>query len=270
MAGMLAACAPPQSAAPGATATSSAAPPAAAPVAAGSLRDDTRHAADPPTFDGLPPEVEEAAGRARSQLARLARHFEHGIPAGEHLLVKVLLPINQSGDVAECLWMEATSFQSSSVEFVVPRHIGSYVPYVAGREFHAPLAQIQDYIHVRADGTRVGGETDRFPQSRPRVRLVQKTSADRQQACDSGKLRDCVQLGALYVHGVGVTKDPAKAAPLFQKACDGGDPEGCLQLGALYALGDGVVKDAAKAKALIQKACDGGELEACELARSLP
>jgi hypothetical protein len=225
--------------------------------------------ATPETFDALTPEIEAVAQRARDQLAALAAHFEHGIPAQEHLLIKVLLPIDKSGDVSEWLWMDATSFSNGSVEFVVPDHIGSHVPYSAGQGFRLPLPRIVDYIHVRADRTEVGGETNRFPETRPRARMRGKkpasTSADLQQACDGGTLRSCVELGARYVLGIGGAKDPAKAAPLFQRACEGGEVWGCLQLGALYALGDGVVKDAAKAAALFQKACDGGEMAACNV-----
>jgi TPR repeat protein len=195
----------------------------------------------------------------------LAAHFEHGIPENEHLLIKVLLPIDKSGDVAEWLWMEATSFHNGNIDFVVPEHMRSYTPYSAGQGFHVTLARIIDYVHVRADGTE-GGETNRFPQTRPRARLVQNGPAQYQKACDDGKLPACVHLGVLYSLSEGmVKKDAPRAAALFQRACDGGETGGCLHLGALYAQGDGLVKDAAKAAALFHKACDGGDMEACSL-----
>jgi hypothetical protein len=112
--------------------------------------------AAPQIFDRLTPEIEAVAQRARNQLVVLMPHFEHGIPANEHLRIKVPLPIDQTGDVTEWLWIEATSFKRGIAEFVIPEHMGSYIPYNAGRAFHWPLLRILDYVHVHANAVSQG------------------------------------------------------------------------------------------------------------------
>jgi TPR repeat protein len=84
------------------------------------------------------------------------------------------------------------------------------------------------------------------------------------RACEDGTLRSCYVLGARYVKGDGVARDPARAAPLLARACEGGLAGACLDLGELYATGAGVPVDAAHARTLYDKACRGGEPFACE------
>ena len=73
-----------------------------------------------------------------------------------------------------------------------------------------------------------------------------------------------VQQGTVHDEGMGVPKDPARAAPYFLKACNAGEPRGCVDLGVLTANGTGVPKDDARALLLYQRACNGGYEEACK------
>ena len=51
------------------------------------------------------------------------------------------------------------------------------------------------------------------------------------QACNSGYVEGCVNLGDMYEDGQGVTQNDPWAAVLFSKACDAGSAEGCDRLG---------------------------------------
>jgi hypothetical protein len=84
------------------------------------------------------------------------------------------------------------------------------------------------------------------------------------RACEDGTLRACHVLGARYVKGDGVARDPARAAPLLARACEGDLAGACLDLAELYASGSGVAADAARARTLYDKACRLGEPFACE------
>ena len=72
-----------------------------------------------------------------------------------------------------------------------------------------------------------------------------------QQACDSGDMMGCTNLGYLYATGEGVTQDVARAASLFREACDGENMLGCGDLGMMYAAGEGVTEDLVRAASLL-------------------
>jgi TPR repeat protein len=116
-------------------------------------------------------------------------------------------------------------------------------------------------------------------------------NADREEA----RVRACVLLGALEIHGLGVPEnvesglarstegcnrgdsygcfnvgamrafreDFAGAATFYRKACDGGDAEGCYELGVLYDEAKGVAFDYDQRTALFARACKGGFEKAC-------
>ena len=87
--------------------------------------------------------------------------------------------------------------------------------------------------------------------------------ASRLTSCNEGHASGCTDLAYLYEHGLGVAKDTAHAAQLYQKACDGGDGGGCTDLGFMYGAGEGFVKDEARAVTLYQKGCDAGDAWGC-------
>jgi len=84
-----------------------------------------------------------------------------------------------------------------------------------------------------------------------------------QQACDSGDLVSCNVLGLMYLMGEGVTRDPARALPLYTRACDGGLLGACINLGVMYHTGEGVTQNVTRSASLYQQACSGGELNGC-------
>lgn len=120
------------------------------------------------------------------------------------------------------------------------------------------------------------------------------------ESCRDGVMRACNELGARYLAGEGVPRDPARARQLFERACEGGeigacfnlahlfhtgaegvsvdlalaaryydractgnDMGACSNLGVLYRQGQGVERDPAHAARLYQRACDGGLMDAC-------
>jgi TPR repeat protein len=69
-------------------------------------------------------------------------------------------------------------------------------------------------------------------------------------------------LGVMYDRGVGVSRDPAKAAEWLRAAAESGSRDAAYQLGAMYANGRGVPQDDAKAVAWYRKAALLGDREA--------
>ncbi len=115
------------------------------------------------------------------------------------------------------------------------------------------------------------------------------------EEAEKARLRACVLLGALEIHGHGVPEDVegglarsldgcnrgdaygcfnvgamrayredfSGAATFYDKACDGGDAEGCYELGKLYDEAKGVPFDHEMKVALFARACKGGFAKAC-------
>lgn len=80
------------------------------------------------------------------------------------------------------------------------------------------------------------------------------------QTCAAGNIYDCDRLGFMYMNGLGVTKDTARAELLETKACDGGNPYGCGNLGFLEQT---VEQDYAKAFQHYSKACNARHARSC-------
>ena len=81
-----------------------------------------------------------------------------------------------------------------------------------------------------------------------------------QYACQAGSLVAC---GLQCEFGLGVRKDESRAVTLYKKACDRGAAGGCNNLGVMHAIGRGVVKDESRAVLLYEQACDGGYASGC-------
>ncbi len=101
------------------------------------------------------------------------------------------------------------------------------------------------------------------PRRTARRRAPARSAAPPRQACEGGDATACVQLGAAYLDGKGVSQDAGEAARWFRKGCDAGSAQGCTSLGALYASGQGVSRDVHEAYLLDQKGCDGGDAWGC-------
>ena len=64
-----------------------------------------------------------------------------------------------------------------------------------------------------------------------------------ERAADQGDPKAQTILGLLYIDGTGVAADPAQAVRWFRRAALQGSAEAQLSLGALYADGEGVARD---------------------------
>jgi len=97
------------------------------------------------------------------------------------------------------------------------------------------------------------------------VRPTPPDFATTQKACDTGDMKGCATLGYMYIYGLGVVSDEAKAFKLLTKSCDAGNATGCGELGAMYLKGQGVAKNETKGINLMNQSCDGGDALACTL-----
>ena len=84
-----------------------------------------------------------------------------------------------------------------------------------------------------------------------------------QKACDGGERRGCTSLGQMYYNADGVPKDWDRAAGLFKRACDAGGTGGCMDLGLMYLRGESVAKDPHRAAELFEHACYTNVPAAC-------
>lgn len=86
---------------------------------------------------------------------------------------------------------------------------------------------------------------------------------DKNEACNNGEIKECANLGVMYVQGKGVSQDYIKATELFNKACSGGISKGCYNLGVMYFNAKGVARDHFKAVKFFQKSCDNNDAAGC-------
>lgn len=82
------------------------------------------------------------------------------------------------------------------------------------------------------------------------------------QACSLGVAKGCSSLGFMYENGHAGT-DTAKAAEIYEKACVLGDANGCASLAVLYENGKGVREDLQQAINYYDRACSAGDGNSC-------
>ncbi len=82
----------------------------------------------------------------------------------------------------------------------------------------------------------------------------------------------CYKAAFMYAFAMGVEKDLAKAATLYERSCQLGAWTGCHDIAVMYERGEGVPKDEPKAKRfyaeqtrLMDKACSAGNKQTCRL-----
>jgi hypothetical protein len=91
--------------------------------------------------------LQEATARARAELAGLARRFARGIPRGERLEIAIVKNLGNH----EYGWVEVASWDGKgSLEVRDP---GPAETRFVG------IDDVFDFMHTRADGTKIGGET---------------------------------------------------------------------------------------------------------------
>ncbi len=89
------------------------------------------------------------------------------------------------------------------------------------------------------------------------------------KAAEQGERIAQSKLGILYYYGLGIDKDPAEAARWFQKAAEQGETSAQSILGSLYAAGDGVQKNLSLALYWYTMAEERGDGEAAKGRKSL-
>lgn len=89
------------------------------------------------------------------------------------------------------------------------------------------------------------------------------------RAAEQGERMAQSKLGILYYHGLGTGKDPAEAARWFEKAAGQGVTAAQAILGSLYAAGDGVPQDLARAYYWYTLAEEQGDPEGAKGRKSL-
>ena len=93
-------------------------------------------------------------------------------------------------------------------------------------------------------------------------------------SCRRSNLAGCVNVGRAHRDGIGVDKDEAKAAAVFNEACerpiDDEDPHSaenraraCSLQGALYLAGEGIAKNLERGRELTELGCDRGDSFGC-------
>jgi len=90
-----------------------------------------------------------------------------------------------------------------------------------------------------------------------------------QKAADQGERLAQNKVGIQYFYGLGVAKDPATAAIWFEKSAQQGDTSAQTILGSLYASGEGVTQDLAKAYYWYTMAEEQGDKEGAKGRQSL-
>ena len=84
-----------------------------------------------------------------------------------------------------------------------------------------------------------------------------------EEACATGTVGSCAELGKRYADGSGVPPDVTRAAFFYDKACAGGDGDSCTLLGIAYHEGRGVARNAERATASFARACGLGGAASC-------
>ena len=93
--------------------------------------------------------------------------------------------------------------------------------------------------------------------------LAAVSPVDLERSCNAGNPADCLQLGTRVHDGIGVRRDPARAADLFRKACKGKSQDGCADDAYVLALGEGQSPNPRTAIPRLEKMCKQGQARAC-------
>jgi uncharacterized protein YegJ (DUF2314 family) len=101
-----------------------------------------------------------ARDRARAELELLRPRFAAGIPAGERLDVKAAFDADDGE--TEWMWLEVTRWDGERIAGVLMNQPFGIRALRAGADVEIDLADVVDYLHIRADGTEAGGETDKL------------------------------------------------------------------------------------------------------------
>lgn len=86
------------------------------------------------------------------------------------------------------------------------------------------------------------------------------------KACEGKFAGGCLHLGEMYFDGFGVDQNPKAMVAAYEKACDLGAAEGCTRAAAIFSGGGlGLGRDPVKAAKLAAKACANGDADQCNV-----
>jgi uncharacterized protein YegJ (DUF2314 family) len=103
-------------------------------------------------------ELLAASTAAKEELAALKPRFENGTPPMEVLVVKA--PFRTRGGGHEWMWVEVTAWNGNKVLGILQNDPSNVPGLEVGAEVEVLEDSILDYVHKRADGTRVGNATE--------------------------------------------------------------------------------------------------------------
>ncbi|MDC3955384.1 tetratricopeptide repeat protein [Polyangium jinanense] len=85
-----------------------------------------------------------------------------------------------------------------------------------------------------------------------------------EKGCLGGYAASCNGLGVMYIHGMGVPRNPTRAMELYKRACGGDVSTACLHVAMAYESGnDAVVADWPSAVYYYESACTLGATQGC-------
>ncbi|MFO0745380.1 MAG: DUF2314 domain-containing protein [Myxococcota bacterium] len=104
------------------------------------------------------PALAAASARAKIEVRAIAPRFELGPPEGESLSVKA--PFTTSDGDSEWMWVEVLTWSGDDIAGILRNEPLAVPGLHAGARVTVAADKVFDYLHVRADGSHAGGETD--------------------------------------------------------------------------------------------------------------
>jgi uncharacterized protein YegJ (DUF2314 family) len=104
--------------------------------------------------DDVQAELDAAAEHARKDLVALRSHFAHGVPDKEELSIKA--PFDAEDGRTEWMWVDVLAWKGDTFSGTLDNDPEWVHSIRRGSKVSVPLAQVADYVHVHADGTRSG------------------------------------------------------------------------------------------------------------------
>ena len=100
-------------------------------------------------------ELDAAAAVARGKLAALRPHFAGGVPLKEQLAIKAAFASDDGA--VEFMWVDAIAFEGEMIDGTLDNDPKRVLTLRLGQRVKVKFADVADFIHTRADGTKVGG-----------------------------------------------------------------------------------------------------------------
>lgn len=106
------------------------------------------------------PELEEVTRKARLRLNELKPRVEKGLHPPEKLLVKAGFRTDSGS--SEHMWLEVTGWEKGQLRGTLANEPYEVSGLRLGSSVSVPLTEVDDYLYMRPDGTKEGGESSRI------------------------------------------------------------------------------------------------------------